>query len=161
MSSPKSGYVCWFRVRFSECDPLGHVNNSVYLTYLEQAAIDHAAAGGWSSERLRQEIGAVFVARKHEIEYFQPATEGAVLEVRTWPSAMSGARGTRHYEIGRTVAEAPASQIDRLIPPEEIAPFARRDLIVRAQTEWAFMNVTSGRPTRIPAAVIRDFLLDT
>ena len=24
-------------VRFRDCDPLGHVNNAVYLTYLEQA----------------------------------------------------------------------------------------------------------------------------
>src|SRR5699024_8640808 len=111
MSGPSSGYVCWFRVRFNECDPLGHVNNGVYLTYLEQAAIDHAAAGGWPSARLRAEAGALFVARRHEIEYVRPATEGMVLEVRTWPSAMSGARAFREYEIGVASEDDPARRI--------------------------------------------------
>ncbi|HWV23479.1 MAG TPA: thioesterase family protein [Thermomicrobiales bacterium] len=159
MSGPKSGYVCWFRVRFSECDPLGHVNNAVYLTYLEQAAIDHAAFGGWPESRLRDEIGAVFVARKHEIEYLRPATEGMVLEVRTWPSSMTGARAFRDYEIGANSEPDPARRIDRLIPPADIVPFPRHDLIVRARTEWAFMNVTTGRPVRIPHIVIDDFLI--
>ena len=27
------------QVRFSDCDPLGHVNNAKYLTYLEQARL--------------------------------------------------------------------------------------------------------------------------
>ena len=28
-------------VRFRDCDPMGHVNNAVYLTYLEQARFAH------------------------------------------------------------------------------------------------------------------------
>lgn len=160
MSRPKSGYICWFRVRFGECDPLGHVNNAVYLTYLEQAAIDHAAFGGWPETRLRDEIGAVFVARRHEIEYRRPATEGMVLEVRTWPSSMSGARAFRDYEIGVTSEPDPARRIDRLVPPGQIASFPRADLVVRARTEWAFMNVATGRPARIPQTVIDDFMID-
>ncbi len=158
MSSPKTGYVAFFRVRFGECDPLGHVNNSVYLTYLEQTAIDHAAALGWSSAELQEEAGAVFVARKHEIEYLQPAREGEWLRVVTWPAEMSGARGNRHYEIGRVTNEEPASMVDRVLQPDEIVPMPRAELIVRAKTEWAFMNVTTGRPTRIPPVVVRDFL---
>lgn len=160
MSRPASGYVCWFRVRFSECDPLGHVNNAVYLTYLEQAAIDHAAAGGWPEGRLRDEVGAVFVARRHEIEYLRPATVGMVLEVRTWPAAMSGARAFREYEIGVSHEADPARRIDRLVPFAEIAAFPREDLVVRARTEWAFMNAETGRPARIPRAVIDDFLVE-
>lgn len=159
MTRPKTAFVCWFRVRFGECDPLGHVNNAVYLTYLEQAAIDHAALGGWPETRLRDEIGAVFVARRHEIEYLRPATAGMVLEVRTWPSAMSGARAFREYEMGISTEADPARRIDRLVAPDEIAPFARADLVVRARTEWAFMNVTTGRPARIPGVVIDDFLI--
>lgn len=159
MSGPKSGFMGYFRVRFSECDPLGHVNNAVYLNYLEQTAIDHAAIVGWSSEALQREAGAVFVARKHEIEYFQPATEGTLLQVLTWPGAMSGARGTRHYEISRVEGD-PTGLVDRLLAPDEITPTPRAGLIVRAKTEWAFMNVTTGRPTRIPAIVVRDFLIE-
>jgi acyl-CoA thioester hydrolase len=157
VTSPRSGFVEYFRVRFNECDPLGHLNNAVYLTYMEQTAIDHSATLGWSSENLRRETGAVFVARKHEIEYLQPAMEGEILQVRTWPGEMSGARGNRHYEIGRITGD-PTGLVDRLLAPEEIVPLPRWELIVRARTEWAFMNVTTGRPTRIPPIVVRDFL---
>jgi acyl-CoA thioester hydrolase len=159
MTAAKSGFVAFVRVRFHECDPLGHVNNAVYLNYLEQIAIDHAAAMGWPADRLRQEVGALFVARRHEIEYLQPAFEGDVLRVRTWPQAMSGARGHRVYDITRAEADG-AAHIDRLLKPDELVPAARGELIVRARTEWAFMNVTTGRPQRIPDLVTQDFLRD-
>jgi len=158
MSKARCGYLQFVRVRFHECDPLGHVNNSVYLNYLEQVAIDHAAAMGWPASRLREEIGAVFVARKHEIEYLQPAFEGDVLRIRTWPDAMSGARGHRVYDITRATEE-PGEQIDRLLTPDELVPAPRGEVLVRAKTEWAFMNVATGRPQRIPENVVQDFLL--
>jgi acyl-CoA thioester hydrolase len=126
---------------------------------MEQTAIDHSATLGWSSENLRRETGAVFVARKHEIEYLQPAMEGEILQVRTWPGEMSGARGNRHYEISRVRNEDPAGLVDRLLAPEEIVPLPRAELLVRARTEWAFMNVSTGRPARIPPIVVRDFLI--
>jgi acyl-CoA thioester hydrolase len=157
--SATSGYVAFVRVRFHECDPLGHVNNAVYLNYLEQIAIDHAAAAGWPADRLRQEIGALFVARKHEIEYLQPAFEGDLLQVRTWPEEMSGARGYRVYDITRAEGDR-ALHLDRLLAPGELEPAPRRGLIARARTEWAFVNVTTGRPQRIPEVVVTDFLSD-
>jgi acyl-CoA thioester hydrolase len=112
---------------------------------------------GWPAERLRREIGAVFVARRHEIEYLRPAVEGDVLRVRTWPEEMSGARGYRVYDITRA-DEAPGERVDRLLAPAELVPADRREVIVRARTEWAFMNVATGRPQRIPEVVVRDFL---
>lgn len=159
MTTARSGYVQFVRVRFHECDPLGHVNNSVYLNYLEQVAIDHAAAVGWPADRLRAEIGAVFVARQHEIEYLRPAFEGDVLRIRTWPEEMSGARGHRVYDITRAT-EAPGERIDRVLAPEELTPAPRGEILVRARTEWAFVNVATGRPQRIPAEVVTDFLCD-
>ena len=53
MSVPRTGFHSFVRVRFQECDPFGHVNNTVYLGYLEQVAIDHAAAVGWPAARLQ------------------------------------------------------------------------------------------------------------
>jgi acyl-CoA thioesterase FadM len=72
---------------------------------------------------------------------------------------MSGARGNRHYEIGRVDGD-PTGLVDRLLTPAELRPLPRAQLIVRAKTEWAFMNVTTGRPTRIPACVVQDFLVE-
>jgi acyl-CoA thioester hydrolase len=158
MSRPRTGYIAHFRIRFNECDPLGHVNNAVFLNFLEQTAIDHAAAVGWSSEALREAAGAVFVARRHEIDYLRPAFEGEWLRVITWPEEMAGARGYRHYEIARLDDPAPGDLVDRLLTKEEIVPLEKARIIVRARTEWAFMNVTTGRPSRIPAIVLVDFI---
>jgi acyl-CoA thioesterase FadM len=72
--TPKTACRLMVRVRFHECDPLGHVNNAVYLNYLEQAAIDHALLVGWSQQRLEREAGGVFVARRHELDYLKPAS---------------------------------------------------------------------------------------
>lgn len=157
MTVTKTGYVSLVRVRFSECDPLGHVNNAVYLNYLEQVAIDHAAAMGWNSQQLMDVAGAVFVARKHEITYHQPAFENDLLLVCTWPTEMRGARGMRTYTVSRFNGDV-AGWVDRLLPFAEMPEVQRRDLIVSANTEWAFMNVESGRPARIPEVVAADFI---
>lgn len=159
MSEPITGYLSLVRVRFNECDPLGHVNNSVYLNYLEQIAIDHAASVGWTSESLIGEAGAAFVARKHEITYVQPAFQNDWLLVRTWPTEMRGARGIRMYDISRFEGE-PIGWMDRQVPWAEMPAVNRRNMVVQARTEWAFMNVTTGRPTRIPHAVSRDFVTE-
>ena len=63
-------------VRFRDCDAMGHVNNAVYLTYLEQARLAH-----WKT--LAGETGApgVILARV-EMDYRKPATYGDVLEIQ-------------------------------------------------------------------------------
>lgn len=157
MSVTKTGYVSLVRVRFSECDPLGHVNNAVYLNYLEQVAIDHGSSLGWSGNELNASAGAVFVARKHEITYHQPAFENDWLLVCTWPTDMRGARGMRSYTVSRFAGDR-AGWVDRRLPFAEMPVVDKRDLIVTAQTEWAFMNVATGRPVRIPAHVAGDFV---
>jgi acyl-CoA thioester hydrolase len=152
--------VSYVRVRFAECDPLGHVNNAVYLNYLEQVAIDHAAALGWTSAALIQAASAVFVARRHEIDYYQPAFESDLLRVRTWPVEMRGARAFRIYDISRVEEDDRIGLVDRLLLPDELVPLPRSETIVAARTEWAFMNPASGRPARIPRLVADDFITE-
>src|SRR5579864_5275637 len=91
-------YTMHLRVRQYELDSLGHVNNAVYLNYLEQAAIDHATALGFSQERLRA-LGGVWVVRRHEIDYLGAAVAGDELAITTWPESLTGVRATRCYEI--------------------------------------------------------------
>lgn len=162
MTRATSGYVSYVKVRFAECDPLGHVNNAVYLNYLEQVAIDHATALGWSSAALLAKAGALFVARRHEIDYLQPAYENDLLRVRTWPVEMRGARGYRVYDISRVDPdEDRLALVDRLLLPDELIPSPRSETIVAARTEWAFVNPTTGRPVRIPRLVADDFVLQS
>ena len=102
-------------VRFSDCDPLGHVNNAKYLTYLEQARValwrkqaglelrDAAAHGGRRGEG--------FILARTEIDFRSPAYDGDELEVRLSLEKFGRTSTTYAYEIvdvttGQTVAEA-------------------------------------------------------
>ncbi|HEV2129280.1 MAG TPA: acyl-CoA thioesterase [Thermomicrobiales bacterium] len=152
---PVTAYRLPVRVRFHECDPLGHVNNAVYLNWLEQAAIDHAALVGWSQENLEREVGGVFVARRHEIDYLRPAYEGDHLEVVTWPDSMQMATALRRYVIRRAIAP---NGTPELIEGPDVAALESGEVLVRAVTRWALIRREAARPLRIPKRVIDDFL---
>lgn len=137
------------QARFHEADLLGHVNNAVYLHYMEQAAIEHATYVGLTMEASRA-FGGVFVARRHEIEFLRAAYPGDVVRVQTWLLASRGARVTRCYQIYR--AEDPAGEpfTGRIPLPEP--PLSSQAVLVRAVTEWVFM-AEDGRPRRIPEGI--------
>lgn len=155
---PRSAFVAHVRVRFNECDPLGHVNNAVYLGYLEQAAIDHAAAARWPASRLKEEFGAVFVARRHEIDFLRPAFENDVLEITTWPESLSGAKAMRAYQIRRIETSPGALPPDRLVDPAQLVSVPRQEIVVTARTAWAFVDPIRGRPVRMPPILIAEFV---
>lgn len=153
--SPRSAWRLPIRVRFHECDPLGHVNNAVYLNYFEQAAIEHAAQVGWSQENLEREVGGVFVARRHEIDYLRPAVEGDRIEVVTWAEAMGMATAIRRYVIRRV----PDGGLDpELIGDPDVSSLEEGEILVRALTRWALVRRDTGRPMRIPVQVVNDFV---
>ncbi|HEU5328013.1 MAG TPA: thioesterase family protein [Thermomicrobiales bacterium] len=156
MVLPFAGFATYVRVRQYEMDVLGHVNNAVYLHYLEQAAVEHADALSFTIERLR-ELGGLFIARRHEIDYLRPATAGDTLEVVTWVTAMRGARAVREYAIQpwRPPQHEGGLPDGRLVP----AGFALSDQpVVRARTEWAWVDSATGRPRRMPAELQAPFL---
>ena len=107
-------------VRFSDCDPLGHVNNASYSTYLEQARIvlwrkqagielrSAALAGG--------QRGEGFILARTEIDFRSQAHDGDELEVRLGLERFGRTSATYRYEIvmadtGRLVASARTVQV--------------------------------------------------
>jgi acyl-CoA thioester hydrolase len=108
-------------------DRFGHANNVVILRWIQDVAEAHSAAVGFSLSDYER-VGAGFVVRRHELDYLRPALLGERLTVRTWvPEAkrVSCRRGT------------------------EIAA-ADGQLIARAMTTWAFAELATLRPARIP-----------
>ena len=126
-------------VRFRDCDPMGHVNNAVYLTYLEQARLaqwrslwrsgrpgeislvpaNRAGAevdpsGAAAGERGQGDVPSVILA-KAEVEFRLPARYGDVLEIRIGLAAVGRTSFTYDYEIfdaqGRIVATARSVQV--------------------------------------------------
>ena len=84
--------------RFSDCDPMGHVNNAAYSTYLEQARI--AVLGGLEP----------FILARVEIDFRAELRPGEEVEIRSRCSRI----GTKSFDLqhelragdGRLVAEA-------------------------------------------------------
>jgi acyl-CoA thioester hydrolase len=147
-------FETYVRVRFHEVDSLGHVNNAAYLNYLEQAAIDHATYLGLDIDLLRT-LGGVFVARRHEIVFHQPAFAGDLLRVVTWLGEPARATVERHYRVIREVAPAATIPV-RGVAVEGPPSNAERNLVTAATTEWVFTN-EAGRPRRIPAEIVLRF----
>jgi acyl-CoA thioester hydrolase len=100
-------------VRFRDCDPMGHVNNAVYLTYLEQARFFHWRASGLVELARGSEAAAagaapadvpgVIIARV-EIDYRRPAKYGDRLRIDVGVAAIGRTSFTYEYEI-RDAAE--------------------------------------------------------
>lgn len=93
-------------VRFRDCDPYGHVNNAVYLTYLENSRF-----ALWKA----QDVKGVILARA-EVDYRAQATYGDELEVRTRLAALGRSSFQYEYEIrdlstGATVLTAKTVQV--------------------------------------------------
>jgi len=113
-------------VRFRDCDAMGHTNNAVYLTYLEQARFSHwRSLWGFGnppalSERQRVEgqtppdLPGVILARA-EVDYKRPTRYGDVLEVRLTVAEIGRTSFRYEYEIvdeqGRTVLTAKTVQV--------------------------------------------------
>jgi acyl-CoA thioester hydrolase len=102
-------------VRFRDCDPMGHVNNAVYLTYLEQARFAHwQAVWGVDFEGLPENAPGVILARV-EIDYRRQAKYGDVLEVRISLDRIGRTSFSYRYEVvdqaDMVVAEAKSVQV--------------------------------------------------
>ena len=107
-------------VRFSDCDPLGHVNNAKYSTYLEQARIVlWRKQGGFELRSAAQaggRRGEGFILARTEINFRSQAHDGDELEVRLSLESFGRSSATYGYEVihvesGRLVADARTVQV--------------------------------------------------
>ena len=124
-----------FPVRQYELDQYGHVNNAVYLNWIEQVAVEHVEAMGfgrdWSSVH-----GGGWVVREHRVTYHRPVVYGDVVLVTTLPQEIGGVRGRRRTEIHR--------ESDGVLTTE-------------AETLWVWVRTADGRPMRVPDELLRLF----
>ncbi len=89
-------YEARVALRWSDMDALGHINNSEYLRYLEQARIEFLADAG--SAGVPRETG-LLVAR-HEIDYRAPMPyRREPVEVPTWVDRIGTTSFTFAHEI--------------------------------------------------------------
>jgi acyl-CoA thioester hydrolase len=113
-------------------DANGHVNNAVWVRWMEDLATGH-----WLRDASPEHIAAyAWLVTRHEIDYRGNVTLGAevtgLTEIRQRPS---GARFDRHF----TFTDAGGR------------------MLVRARTTWAMVARDSGRVLRVPAEVAAPF----
>ncbi|MDQ0476613.1 MULTISPECIES: thioesterase family protein [Chryseobacterium] len=60
------------KIRFSDCDPIGHLNNVKYLEYMLNAREDHVEAGyGFTYEEYTRKTGCTWITIQNEIAYLK------------------------------------------------------------------------------------------
>jgi len=112
------------RVLPSDIDVLGHVNNVVYLRWVQDVAVAHWRAAATA----QQQADVLWVVVRHEIDYKHPALLSDGIIARTWVGAATRSAFERHTEILRA---------------------GDRRLLARARTLWCPIAPDTFRPMQV------------
>lgn len=113
----------------------GHVSNIEYVRWLQESATAHTASEGWTLDRYR-ESRAIWVVRRHTIDYIMSAYAGDRLDLHTWIEWVKDCQSVRRYLLTRE---------------------GQCRAIVKAETLWVCIDPVTGRPKRVPEAFIDAF----
>jgi len=111
-----------------DIDEQNHVNNTVYLRWVQGVATAHWQAV--ASPEAQETVG--WVVLRHEIDYKTPAVLGDKIILRTWVGKATRLTFERFTEIRRN---------------------GDGQLLSKARTLWCPINAQTGRPMRVPAEV--------
>jgi acyl-CoA thioester hydrolase len=126
-------FILDLHVTAADIDGLGHANNAVYVAWLERCAWHHSRHLGLDLDAYRRLDRAMAVVR-HEIDYLAPAFEADALQLGTWILDWDRRlKMTRHFQL--------------------IRPADGRTLL-RAQTTFVCIELSTGRPKRMPQAFV-------
>lgn len=116
-------------------DAMGHVNNAVWVQWMERIATAH-----WEADARPEHVAAyVWVVTRHEIDYRgNIAEDEQVLAETVIPEGPTGARFDRHIVFRDKSGKE----------------------LVRARSTWAMIDKASGRLMRVPEEVASPFLTD-
>jgi acyl-CoA thioester hydrolase len=116
----------------NDIDELGHVNNAVWVRWVQDMATAH-----WTAVAHPDHIAAyIWVVVRHEIDYLGNIGSGECVRGRTWISDQPrGARFDRNVEFADMNGK----------------------VVVRAKTTWAIINRATGRVARVKPEVAQPF----
>jgi len=116
----------------SDIDELDHVNNIVYLRWVQEAASAHWAV--LSNAGINEKY--VWVVLRHEIDYLQPALRNDTIMAHTWVGKNAGVKSERHTQLYNTVTGKKLAE---------------------AVTTWCLLDAVTMRPRRIEADILSLF----
>jgi acyl-CoA thioester hydrolase len=116
----------------TDIDEQNHVNNTVYLRWVQDVATTHWRA--LASSEAQAAIG--WVVLRHEIDYKMPATLNDEIVLRTWVGKATRLTFERFTEIRRG---------------------SDRQILSQARTLWCPIDMQNGRPMRVPVELRAQF----
>ena len=125
---PPEAFEIIVPVQAADIDQQKHVNNAIYLRWVQEVATAHWEARAPASAC--QTIG--WVVLRHEIDYKIPACLGDEILLRTWVGQATRATFERFTEMRRR---------------------SDHELVAQARTLWVPVNSATGKPTRVPSEV--------
>lgn len=130
-----NSYSVTLTARPEDIDELGHVNNTVWVRWVQDVATAH-----WRAAAAPEHVDAyVWVVTRHEIDYRGNVGEGALVRaVTTIPNAPKGARFDRRVDFFDEAGR----------------------LLVAVRSTWAMLDRASGRLVRIRPEIAAPFLPD-
>ena len=131
-------HVVALDVQPGDIDVYDHVNNAVYLSWLDKAAWSHSAALGVSPARCGQ-LRRGMAAHRIEIDFVRAAVLGDRVLVGTWIVASDGRlRVKRRFQVRHG---------------------ADGGLLARARTEYVCVNLDTGRAARMPELFTSSYVM--
>ena len=109
-------------VQVEDIDVLNHVNNVVYLKWVNEASERHWAV--LSNKAINEKY--FWVCLRHEIDYVGEAFLGDTVTVKTWVGDSKGVKSIRHVEI-----------------------YKDEKLLAKSASTWCLIDVKTQKPTRI------------
>ena len=126
-------FIHSFTAAPSDIDELGHVNNAVWVRWIQDMATSH-----WQAVATLEHIAAYYwVVTRHEIDYRGNIAAGESVTARTWIES-----------------EPKGAQFDRRVDFVD----AKGKVIVRANTTWAMIDKATGRLVRVRPEVSAPFI---
>ncbi|MCV4282009.1 acyl-CoA thioesterase [Pseudomonas capsici] len=129
-------FVIDLNVTADDIDGLGHANNAVYVSWLERCAWRHSQHLGLDLSEYRRLDRAMAVVR-HEIDYLASAYEDDELQLATWIVDWDKRlKMTRCFQLKRPVDGV---------------------TLLRARTTFVCIELSSGKPKRMPSEFIEGY----
>jgi len=133
-----AAHVIELSVQPEDIDGYGHVNNAVYLNWLDRVAWSHSASLGVPLERCLA-LRRGMAAQRIEIEYLRAAVRGDRIRAATWIVSADGRlRAERRFQIVRV--------------PDGTT-------LARARVDYVCINLDSGRAARMPEMFARAYVV--
>jgi acyl-CoA thioester hydrolase len=118
------------KVTPEDIDELNHVNNVIYLQWVQDLAHEH-----WVSRATPDLLKFKWVALNHFIEYKRPAFIGDIILGKTFIGKTEGVRCDRFAEF-----------------------YKDDQLIVKARSQWCMVEEATLKPVRVPHGMYELFL---